>query len=133
MRILSRQAKVTTNFRVAAKLSKHCMGTLIVTDASKLFDGPGCLQHVLKVLDSQDVICLGEQLHEFPNKSFTLLAALSESHISIHTWPERMAVQLDVFLCNYMNDNTQKCEDIYNGIVDYFDAKETNSTFIDRL
>jgi len=39
-------------------------------------------------------------LHEFtPNGGISGVAVLSESHISIHTWPERGYAALDVFMC----------------------------------
>jgi S-adenosylmethionine decarboxylase len=119
--------------KIRPKLSKHCLGTIVTATGDKLFDGPACLAAVQDVLAENGVKCLGEQMYEFPNKSFTMLVALAESHISIHTWPERLTVQLDVFLCNYLNDNTQKCENIYSGIVDYFEAVENSTTHIERL
>ena len=39
-------------------------------------------------------------LHEFtPNGGISGVAVLAESHISIHTWPERGYAALDVFMC----------------------------------
>ena len=39
-------------------------------------------------------------LHEFsPNGGVSGVAVLAESHISIHTWPERSYAALDVFMC----------------------------------
>ena len=39
-------------------------------------------------------------LHCFsPNGGITGLAVLAESHISIHTWPERTYAAVDVFMC----------------------------------
>lgn len=39
-------------------------------------------------------------LHHFtPNGGVSGVAVLSESHISIHTWPERGYAALDVFMC----------------------------------
>jgi S-adenosylmethionine decarboxylase len=39
-------------------------------------------------------------LHEFsPNGGVSGVAVLAESHISIHTWPERGYAALDVFMC----------------------------------
>ena len=113
-------------------MSRHCIGTLIVKRNDLLFKGPECLEAMLHILEKNETACLGEQLHEFPNKSFSLLIALAESHISIHTWPERMTVQLDVFLCNYMRDNTEKCQNIYDDIVEYFNVVEANTTVIER-
>lgn len=114
-------------------MSRHCLGTIIVKDSAVLFDGDACQKAVRDILRSNDATCLGEQLHEFPNKSFTLLVALSESHISIHTWPERMAVQLDVFLYNYIHNNTEKCQNIYDDLVEYFGAADANTTTIERI
>lgn len=119
--------------KIKPLLSRHCLGTLIVKDSAPLFDGPGCVEAVKSILVKNNATCLGEQLHEFPNNSFTLLVALAESHISIHTWPERMAVQLDVFLCNYAHDNTEKCQNIYDDIVGHFGAIEENTTTIERI
>ena len=39
-------------------------------------------------------------LHHFtPNKGVTGVAVLSESHISVHTWPEREFAAFDIFMC----------------------------------
>jgi S-adenosylmethionine decarboxylase len=39
-------------------------------------------------------------LHEFsPNGGVSGVAVLAESHISIHTWPERGYAAIDVFMC----------------------------------
>lgn len=39
-------------------------------------------------------------LHHFtPNHGVTGVAVLSESHISVHTWPERNFAAFDIFMC----------------------------------
>ena len=39
-------------------------------------------------------------LHHFtPNGGISGVAVLAESHISIHTWPERQFAALDIFMC----------------------------------
>ena len=39
-------------------------------------------------------------LHHFnPNNGISGVAVLAESHISIHSWPERRYAALDVFMC----------------------------------
>jgi S-adenosylmethionine decarboxylase len=39
-------------------------------------------------------------LHHFtPNGGITGVAVLAESHISIHTWPERHYAAMDIFMC----------------------------------
>jgi S-adenosylmethionine decarboxylase len=43
---------------------------------------------------------LGIDLHSFtPNGGITGVALLAESHISVHTWPERAYAAVDVFMC----------------------------------
>src|SRR5690349_10259526 len=47
-------------------------------------------------------------LHRFePNGGISGVAVLAESHISIHTWPERGYAALDVFMCG--NANPDAC------------------------
>ena len=46
------------------------------------------------------VTLLKLQLHHFgPGDGVTGVALLAESHISIHTWPERDYAAVDIFMC----------------------------------
>ena len=42
---------------------------------------------------------------------------LAESHLAIHTWPERDGATLDVYVCNYTADNTEKAEAVYKALI----------------
>ncbi len=42
---------------------------------------------------------------------------LAESHLAIHTWPERDGATLDVYVCNFTCDNTGKAEAVYKSLV----------------
>ena len=42
---------------------------------------------------------LSTGLHSFEPHGLTAFSILSESHISIHTWPERGYAAIDVFTC----------------------------------
>lgn len=45
------------------------------------------------------------QLHHFgPRRGVTGVALLAESHISIHSWPERRYAALDIFMCGKASD-----------------------------
>jgi len=45
------------------------------------------------------------RLHGFgPGAGVTGVALLAESHISIHTWPERDYAAIDIFLCGRRHD-----------------------------
>ena len=50
-------------------------------------------------------------LHHFtPNAGVSGVAMLAESHISIHTWPERSYAALDVFMCG--DTRPELCVDV---------------------
>ena len=116
------------------KPSRHCVATIIVEDEAKLIDAKGFVASMNEMLDKESVQRVGEITHVFPNESFTSVIALAESHVSVHTWPERLTVQLDVFLCNYMHDNTEKCERIFESVIAYFGpTAQAERTYIDRL
>ena len=44
-------------------------------------------------------IPLGIKIHKFSPRGLTGFILLAESHISIHTWPERNYVAIDIFSC----------------------------------
>ncbi len=45
---------------------------------------------------------------------------LAESHLAIHTWPERNGVTLDVYVCNYMHDNSGKAQQLFDTLRNHF-------------
>lgn len=45
------------------------------------------------------VTLLGLEVHLFEPQGATAFAVLAESHLAVHTWPERDYVALDVFTC----------------------------------
>ena len=45
---------------------------------------------------------------------------LAESHLAIHTWPERDSVTLDVYVCNFSADNSVKAQMLLQSLIDAF-------------
>ena len=67
-----------------------------------------------------DVNCLNVSWHNFNNSgSFTALYLLSESHLSIHTWPEKKYIAIDIFTCG--NSNIELLKDF---IIKYFNPSK---------
>ena len=52
-----------------------------------------------KLLSKTGVNVLDEIHHEFEPQGFTALYLLSESHMSVHTWPENGKIRIDLFSC----------------------------------
>lgn len=65
---------------------------------------------------------LGEVYHNFQPAGFTAVICLSESHISIHTWPEFGRINLDIYLSNHLRNNDGTVSAIYRAIVHFFEA-----------
>jgi len=76
-----------------------------------------------KTLERFDTEIVGITHHIFENKSFTASFCLKESHLCIHTWPEFNQCTFDIFLCNYINDNSKKVEEISEEFIQYFNAE----------
>ncbi|MBF0095087.1 MAG: adenosylmethionine decarboxylase, partial [Alphaproteobacteria bacterium] len=68
--------------------------------ASRL-DDLGVVEKALKeAADVAGATLLHTHLHHFsPNGGISGVLVLAESHISIHTWPERGYAALDIFMC----------------------------------
>jgi S-adenosylmethionine decarboxylase len=79
-----------------------------------------------------DLQKVGEVYHNFPGGGFTAVVCLTESHLSIHTWPESNYLTFDIFLSNYLKDNSQKTMDFYFEVVKYFKAVVVDEKFVSR-
>ncbi len=63
-----------------------------------------------------------EKFHVFPEwegqpGGITGTLLLAESHLAIHTWPERRGVTLDVYVCNFTGDNDAKAKQLFNTLL----------------
>ncbi|MEP4379557.1 MAG: adenosylmethionine decarboxylase [Alphaproteobacteria bacterium] len=63
------------------------------------------IEHALrKAADAAAAAVLDVRLHQFSDSGgVSGVAILAESHISIHTWPERDYAAIDVFMCGSCN------------------------------
>jgi S-adenosylmethionine decarboxylase len=79
-----------------------------------------------------DLRSLGEVYHDFNPAGYTGVVCLSESHISVHTWPEYNTLNMDIYLSNYERSNDSTVEKIYKAYVDFFSAAVVNFQTIVR-
>jgi len=92
--------------------------------------GCGCTAATFTDLDALSTLCrqatldarltiVNEKWHAFPDWNgqpggITGTILLAESHLAIHTWPESRGVTLDVYVCNFTEDNTAKAELLFD-------------------
>jgi S-adenosylmethionine decarboxylase len=74
----------------------------------------------------------GSVFHSFSNGGFTAVVGLTESHLSVHTWPEFGKATFDIFLSNFMQVNNGTCETIAASIQEYFGGKVSQIHRIQR-
>lgn len=90
------------------------------------------IEHTLK---RANIHLLSKNIHFFnfnhENKkidgAFTALYLLSESHLSIHTWPEKNYIAIDIFTCGNCD-----VEYIAQRFIDYFEPKNKKLTLLER-
>ncbi len=66
--------------------------------------------------------------HEFNPPGITAVAILSESHISVHTWPIEGYVAVDIFTCGTVADPQLAIK----GLLEAFEPKDHTSMEIKR-
>ena len=68
---------------------------------AKNLDNPECIESALReCVERCRATLLHIHLHHFsPGGGISGVAVLAESHISVHTWPERGFAAFDIFMC----------------------------------
>jgi S-adenosylmethionine decarboxylase len=89
----------------------RCAGVHLIVDlceATRLDDIDHIETALRHCVDAAGATLLHIHLHHFqPNGGVSGVAVLAESHISIHTWPERGYAAIDVFMCG--KASPEKC------------------------
>ncbi|MCX6765519.1 MAG: adenosylmethionine decarboxylase [Candidatus Moranbacteria bacterium] len=119
---------------MANPIGTHIIGDLRGCDPDYLFnlDMEEIKKKVSEIIRKNNLTELGSYYYRFDNNSFTGIVALSESHVSMHTWPEIGVVNMDVYTCNYQNDNTELTRKMFKEIVTLFGASDVRRKEIQR-
>jgi S-adenosylmethionine decarboxylase len=82
-------------------------------EAEGLDDKDRIEQAMINAVNAAEATLLHIFLHVFsPNGGVSGIAILAESHISVHTWPERGYAAIDIFMCG--KANPWKAVDVLN-------------------
>lgn len=90
-----------------------------LVDADRL--GAACVQAV----QASGLQAVAHLFHTFPSTEgnpggVTATVLLAESHVCVHTWPEKKAVTLDVYVCNFGGDHSTKARALMAALMQLF-------------
>jgi len=90
-------------------------------------------ESILKIIqDSKLTICKSDFFSFGENMGYSGFAILAESHVSVHTWPEKKMINADVYACNVSEDNLSKVEFIVDKLKNLFQPMDFTIKIIKR-
>jgi S-adenosylmethionine decarboxylase len=100
-------------------------------DAALLVDANAVLQLCVTAVKASGLQAVNQLVHEFPavegiKSGVTATVLLAESHLCIHTWPELQAVTLDVYVCNFGGDHSDKAHRLMDALLAAFKPDSTD-------
>ena len=108
------------------------------TCSPDLLTDRGALQAAcIRLVKLAGLTVVGDDFHQFSDvagdaSGVTGLVLLAESHLAVHTWPELSAVTLDVYVCNFREDNTTKAQALADSLVKLFAPERSNRNSLQR-
>jgi|TARA_B110000971_G_C19667451_1_gene345154 S-adenosylmethionine decarboxylase proenzyme len=97
------------------------------------YDILNSLEKLEELSDKLIKICkltkLSELKHKFEPQGITLITLLSESHLSMHTWPENKSICIDIFSCSDYLLVIKKIKEILS---QYFVINKSSIKMIER-
>lgn len=109
-----------------APCSNHWVGDLFGCDPKMLNDMDGLVGVLFEAAKAAGATPLQCCQHQFTPKGLTILLLLSESHLSIHTWPERGFAAVDAFTCG-------RTADAYKAVMHIARALKTTDIMVQKV
>jgi S-adenosylmethionine decarboxylase len=108
-------------------MGKHLLLEVYDVDFNILNDGVS-LQNVMENgVKQAEMTILNTFQHCFYPQGVTIVIALSESHLSCHTWPEKGCIAIDVYTCGDGNPRLIALE-----LLKHLNSKNYNIREIER-
>jgi hypothetical protein len=113
---------------------KHMICDFKGIENMKLLNSMTELKDLLReICKTNDFNILNEVEHQFVPIGCSVLFLLSESHLSIHTFPEKNHMSFDIYTCRQYSDNTFY-DEIFKFLLNRLKASlESNCKIIDRF
>jgi len=109
-------------------LGKHIIAELYGVSSDLISREEKVKEIVDKVIEDAKIEAVGSIYKQFEPHGVTCVVLISESHISLHTWPEYGLVNLDVFTCG----DPHQAEVAFQSFLKYFAPESYRHYVLDR-
>jgi S-adenosylmethionine decarboxylase len=109
-------------------LGVHHIAELCECNADLLNNSEFISTSLRQAVEHANATLIEEVKYEFTPQGITAVCLLSESHISIHTWPEKGYAAVDIFTCGDHTAPAQACK----YLVAALECKQSNIQIIMR-
>jgi spermidine synthase len=106
-------------------------------DPALLTDGARLADLCSTLTAAAGLTVVADRWHRFPDHEgspggVTGMLLLAESHLAVHTWPEFAGITLDVYVCNFSEDNSDKAQRLMSGLEDAFQPGRSRRQHLHR-
>jgi S-adenosylmethionine decarboxylase proenzyme len=109
-------------------LGSHFLVELSSCEHQLINDAAWVREVMLKAAQMSEAQVIGDMIHKFSPQGVSGVVVIAESHISIHTWPERGLAAIDFFTCSKNLKVTEALDFIKKSL----GAKQMNSRCVHR-
>jgi S-adenosylmethionine decarboxylase len=107
---------------------RHLIASYYECDEKALNDLPNLAAAMLSATADTKATIVDSIKYEFPEGGFSMLILVSESHASIHTYPEYRSCFVDVFTCGH----TCEVENFHQTLLKYLRPQKTRKKVLIR-
>jgi S-adenosylmethionine decarboxylase len=98
--LLEGRAWIGTTGKTTVGVGTHVLAELFGVPEEKLSKVAAVRDIMHRIMQEAGFTSVGETFHQFEPEGVTGIILLSESHFSVHTWPEKEMLAADVFSCS---------------------------------
>ena len=110
-----------------AHMGDHLLAEVYNVPFDKLNDAEEIEKVCVSALQTEKLTILNVFTHKFEPQGVTCLISLAESHLSVHTYPEKGCVAIDIFTCG-----NKKPRNVAWWVLNYFDSDDYKMSDINR-
>ena len=114
--------------RTMKVLGKHIIAELYGVPSDLISKEEKVREIMEKVINEAKIEVVGSLYKQFNPHGVTGIVLISESHISIHTWPEYGLVNLDIFTCG----EPEQADIAFKAFLKHFKPKSYRHYVLDR-